>query len=58
MTDLQAAAKLKSFKRKLGYIQPKSHNVIIGGKVWGRCDIGLDITLSFVKNRPKKSSEK
>ena len=56
MTDLQAAAKLKSFERELGFVEKKEHDVIIGGKVWGRCIIGMDITASFVKGRRKKSS--
>lgn len=58
MTELQAAAKLKSFKRKLGHVEKKEHDVIIGGKVWGRCIIGMDITASFVKGFQKKSSER
>jgi hypothetical protein len=56
MTDTQVAAKLKSFKARLGHVEPKPHNVIIGGKVWGRCIIEMDITASFVKSHPKKSS--
>jgi len=40
--------KLKSFKAKIGHVQPKSHKVIIGGKVWGHCTIAMEITASFV----------
>ena len=54
MTDAKVFGRLKSFKRKFAYIAPKSHKVIIGGKVWDRCILEMEITASFVKRRKSK----